>query len=138
MARVAPRVYVQSADIARLEGLVEQLPQSRRVALRLDDGARLQGIVEMRPSVQVFFDPDGREGINALLRLEAFLDDGRPHPGGIHDIWLDEIREVTRLPNPSPPEPSNRTDPPDPNAPHVGGGDGYTGGADGVASNRRA
>ena len=52
-----------------------------------------------------------------IARLEAFLDDHRPHAGGLHDLWLDEIRAVTRLPNPSPPEPSRRTHPPDPNAP---------------------
>jgi uncharacterized protein DUF3247 len=117
MARVAPRVYVHAVDVARLEHLVEQLPQSRRVDLLLEDGSRLRGIVEMRPGVQAFFDPQGREGMNALLRLEAFLDDGRGHDGGVRNLWLDEIREVTRLPNPSPPEPSTRTAPPDPNAP---------------------
>jgi hypothetical protein len=67
----------------------------------------------------VFFDPDGREGMNATLRLEAFLDDGRPHPTTLFNIWLDEIDAVTRLPNPSPPEPSLRSRPPDPNAPVV-------------------
>lgn len=119
MARVAPRVYVHAAEIGRLEQLVEQLPQSRRVQLLLEDGSLLHGIVEMRPAVQAFFDPEGREGMNALLRLEAFLDDGRPHDGGSRSLWLDEIRAVTRLPNPSPPEPSQRTAPPDPNAPTV-------------------
>jgi hypothetical protein len=122
MARVAPRVYVHADDIARLEHLIEQLPESRRVQVLLEDGTRLQGIVELRPGIQAFYDPQGREGMNALLRLEAFLDDGRTHDGGldnggVHDIWLDAIREVTRLPNPSPPQPSSRAFPPDPNAP---------------------
>lgn len=116
MARVAPRVHVQADDVARLEHLIGQLPQSRRVKLLLDDGSVVHGIVQMRPGIQAFFDPEGREGMNALLRLEAFLDDGRPHDGGIRNVWLDEIREVTRLPNPSPPEPSRRMSPPDPNA----------------------
>lgn len=116
MARVAPRIYVDSADIARLEATSLELSSSQHVELLLEDGTRLRGIVAERPGVQAFFGPDGREGMNALLRLEAFLDDGRPHPGGLHDIWLDEIQAVTRLPNPSPPEASTRHHPPDPNA----------------------
>jgi hypothetical protein len=119
MARIAPRVYVDAADMARLEALALQLPQDARVQLTLEDGRRITGMVSAMPTVQAFFDPGGREGMNALLRLEAFLDDGRPHPGGLHDFWLDEIRDVTRVANPSPPEPpvrgSNTTR--DPNAP---------------------
>jgi Protein of unknown function (DUF3247) len=117
MARVAPRVYVDAADIARLEAIGAQLSQDARVQVSLEDGSRLSGMVSAMPTVQAFFDPQGREGMNALLRLEAFLDDDRAHPGGIHDLWLDEIRAVARLPNPSPPETSRRTHPPDPNAP---------------------
>jgi hypothetical protein len=117
MARVAPRVYTRPEDLAVLEARVADLPSHRRVHLRLEDGSEVTGIVELRPAVQLFFDPEGREGINALLRLEAFLDDGRPHDGGIRNIWLDEISEITRLPNPSPPEVSSRTHPADPNAP---------------------
>jgi hypothetical protein len=117
MARVAPRVYVAADDIASLEATCLQLPSNERVQLLLDDGTRLQGVVETMPGMQAFFDPGGREGMNALLRLEGCPDDGRPHPGAIHDIWLDQIHAVTRLPNPSPPEPSTRAHPADPNAP---------------------
>ena len=117
MSRVAPRVYVEAADIARLEAVATQLSQDARVRIQMEDGRELRGMVSAMPTVQAFFDPRGREGMNALVRLEAFLDDDRPHAGGLHDLWLDEIRAVTRLPNPSPPEPSRRTHPPDPNAP---------------------
>jgi hypothetical protein len=135
MARVAPRVHTDQATIARLEAIGRELIESRHVRVRLIDDNVIDGIVEMTPSIQVFFDPDGREGMNAVLRLEAFLDDGRPHAGGIHDVWLDEIEQVTRLPNPSPPEPSRRS-PADPNAPAP---DVRQPGTDtGVASNRRA
>jgi hypothetical protein len=105
MARIAPRVHVEDAYIKRLETVALQLPQDARVQVSLDDGRRISGMVSAMPTMQAFFDPDGREGMNALVRLEAFLDDGRPHPGGLHDIWLDEIRDVMRLANPSPPEP---------------------------------
>jgi uncharacterized protein DUF3247 len=117
MARVAPRVHVSAAAIARLEALGSELLQDARVEILLDDGTILSGIVEYQPSVQMFFDPQGREGSNAQVRIERLLDDGRPHPSGVRDLWLDEIGTVTRLPNPSPPEPSQRTSPPDPNAP---------------------
>ena len=116
MSRVAPRVHVQADDVARLEAMGVQLHENERVRVELDDGRIVEGIVELTPSMLVFFDPDGREGMNATVRLAPWLDDGRPHPDGRLNIWLDEIRTVTRLPNPSPPEPSARV-PPDPNAP---------------------
>ena len=122
MARVAPRVHVDDAGIARLEAIALQLSQDDRVQVTLDDGRRMIGMVSATPTMQAFFDPQGREGMNALVRLEAFLDDGRPHPGGSRDIWLDEIRDVTRLANPSPPEPASQ-DPSNasrnPNAPTI-------------------
>ncbi len=117
MARIAPRVYVDEAGIARLEAVTLQLSQDERVQVTLEDGDRIVGTVSATPAMQAFFDPQGREGMNALVRLEAFLDDGRPHPGGSRDVWLDEIREITRLPNASPPEPANA--PGNPNAPTI-------------------
>ena len=132
MARVAPRVYLAAADIARLESIATRLPQDARVRVALEDGRQLAGMVSATPTVQAFFDPGGVEGMNALLRLDACFDDAgfdaaglddehanapRPHPAGIHDVWLDEISAVVRLPNPSPAETSARHDPPDPNAP---------------------
>ena len=124
MARVAPRVHVSAEAIARLEALGSQLLQDERVRIVLDDGTTLSGIVECQPSVQMFFDPEGREGSNAQVRIETACEEtacepGQAHPAEGRDLWLDEIREVTRLPNPSPPEPSRRTSPPDPNAPTV-------------------
>jgi hypothetical protein len=116
MSRVAPRVHVQADAIERLEAMGAQLHENERVRIELDDGRIVEGIVELTPSLLVFFDPEGREGMNATVRLQPWLDDGRAHPDGLLNIWLDEIRAVTRLPNPSPPEPSLRV-PRDPNAP---------------------
>jgi hypothetical protein len=127
MARVAPRVYLAAGDIARLESIATQLPQDACVQVSLEDGRQLAGMVSATPTVQAFFDPRGVEGMNALLRLDACFDDAgfddagmdetRLHPAGIHDVWLDEIAAIARLPNPSPPETSTRRHPPDPNAP---------------------
>lgn len=117
MTRVAPQVHIDNAEIARLEALALRLPQDQRVQLRLDDGREFTGMVSQMPTVQTFYDPNGVEGLNAIVRLECFLDDGRPHQGGEHYIWLDHIADVMPLPNTSPPEPSARFAPPDPNAP---------------------
>ena len=115
MARVAPRIHVSAADIARLEAIAAQLPQDERVRIELQDGSTCAGIVEYQPSVQMFFDPQGREGSNAMVRIELMPDASTP-AAGLRDLWLDEIAGVSRLPNPSPPEASTRTSPPDPNA----------------------
>jgi hypothetical protein len=118
MARVAPRVHVSADAIARLEEIGSQLQQDVRVQLLLDDGSTVTGIVDAQPSVQMFFDPQGREGCNALVRIER-IDDDRGQPANVIDLWLDQVSAVTRVPNPSPPQPSQRTSPPDPNAPTV-------------------
>jgi hypothetical protein len=117
MSRDAPRVHVDAAAIARLEAIAVQLPQDAQVQVRLVDGSQLRGMVSATPAVQVFYDADGREGMNAVLRIESFLDDGRAHDGGDHYLWLDQVEAVERLSNPSPPEPSLRLHPIDPNAP---------------------
>lgn len=111
MSREAPRVYVDPVAIARLEALAATLPQDSRVELRLDDGSALRGIVTMTPAMQSFFDADGCEGVNAFAKVEC--DDG-----GNAILWIDRIVRVERLPNPTPPEPSTRRHPPDPNGPH--------------------
>ena len=119
MTREAPRVHGDQAVIARMERFAQQLPQDAFVALQTDTGECLRGIVSFTPTVMSFFDADGREGLNGVVRLEAFLDDGRPHQGGLRYLWLDEVVQVERLPNPSPPEATNRTRSADPNAPTV-------------------
>ena len=119
MSRVADRVYSDAADIARLEAIALQLSQDLRVAVTLDDGTQLRGVVTATPTMQVFFDPQGREGLNALVRIEGSFDKRQLGSSGDHYVWLDRIRAVTHLPNPSPPEPSGRVNPMDPNAPTV-------------------
>ena len=110
MSRVAPRVHVEAAGIARLEALALQLPQDQRVHVLLEDGRQVSGIVCATPSVQAFFDPAGREGINAVVRIETM------GTAVAENLWLDQVVEVTRLPNPSPPQ-ASRAAPRDPNAP---------------------
>ena len=113
MTRAAPRVHANQAVIDRMEAVATQLEQDSRVALRTDRGELVQGMVSATPTVQAFFDADGREGLNGVVKIEGELD------GREHYLWLDEVAAVERLPNPSPPEPSDRHSPPDPNAPAV-------------------
>ena len=112
MSRIAGRVYSNAADLARFEAIALQLPQDARVAVALDDGSVVRGIVTATPTLQMFFDPQGEEGLNGVVRIE-----GVPAGSGDHYLWLDRIDAVEPLPNPSPPEASTRDHPRDPNAP---------------------
>ena len=112
MSRIAGRVYSNAADLARFEAIALQLPQDARVAVALDDGSVVRGIVTATPTLQMFFDPQGDEGLNGVVRIE-----GLPSGSGDHYLWLDRIHAVDPLPNPSPPQASTRSHPPDPNAP---------------------
>ncbi|MGB3462713.1 DUF3247 family protein [Rhodanobacter lindaniclasticus] len=89
MGRNTPCVFVAEDAIERIEALVHQLPANRHVVLLLSDGSSCDGVVSVRPSVQVFRDPQGREGINAEVQLQ------RPDVPAWHQrVWLDRIRRV--------------------------------------------
>ncbi|MGY0559696.1 MULTISPECIES: DUF3247 family protein [unclassified Luteimonas] len=106
MGQNAERVYTSDADIARLEALVQQLPDEARVELLLADGSSITGAVVVRPTVQTFRGPDGSEGINGRLRVDDAGDPARSHL-----IWLDVIREVRRLDPIADPMPPPRSPP---------------------------
>ncbi|MCW4454451.1 DUF3247 family protein [Flavobacterium sp. MXW15] len=93
MARYAPHVYSDQPRIAALEALIAQLPDEARVQLTLDDGTRVLGTVSVRPALQLFFDHDNRQGMNAMVRI-----DDLDQPVQQHRIWLDRISEVRSLP----------------------------------------
>ncbi|HET8818328.1 MAG TPA: DUF3247 family protein [Xanthomonadaceae bacterium] len=93
MARIADRVYTDQHDIARLEATIKALDIGDRVSLLMADDEVVQGIVAVKPSVQVFFDHAGREGLNAMVRLEDPALD-HPESAGWRDLWVDAIREV--------------------------------------------
>ncbi len=116
MTSIAPRVHTDQATIERLESLVAQLSEAERVQVTLADGTVLRGLVSAVPSIQVFYDAKGMEGSNALVRIEESRDERR-----FTEVWLDQVSDVVHLPNPTPPEPTTRLHPPDPNAPVIGG-----------------
>ncbi len=92
MGSKAPRVVTDAASIRKLEALVHELQGNSHVVLFLRDGSTCEGVITVRPSVQVFRDGEGREGINAEAQLE------RPAmPAWHRRIWLDQIVRVEHL-----------------------------------------
>lgn len=94
--RIADTVYTRQVDIDRIQALIAGLHNDDRVALALDDGRVLRGIVAMKPTIQQFFDRDGREGSNAIVRLdEPALE--APERAGWVDVFLDRVVAVRHL-----------------------------------------
>lgn len=96
MGRTANRVHTEPAEIARIEGLIAELPNGAHVALDLDDGRHVSGIVAARPIPQLFFDADGTEGTNAVVRLEDPALN-QPEQAGWQDVWVDSIVGLRRI-----------------------------------------
>lgn len=96
MGRIAERIHTDRAEIARLEALIARLPNDAHVELTLDDGGVVRGTVAARPTVQVFEDTHGNEGLNALVRIEqtAFDPAGTALP---QDVWIDRIVKLVRV-----------------------------------------
>ena len=92
MGRQAQRVYTDPASIRQLESLIDELPANGHGVLVMKDGSSCDGVVSMRPNVQVFRDPDEREGINATVHLQ------RPDVAGWSRlVWLDQVKRVEHL-----------------------------------------
>ncbi|MBA2237618.1 MAG: DUF3247 family protein [Lysobacter sp.] len=93
MTSNANRVHRDPAAIERLQSLIAALPNGARVALKLEDGSELRCRVAARPLMQVFVDPHGQEGSNAVLRVEPLTAD--PFESALpQDLWLDSIVAV--------------------------------------------
>jgi len=92
MGQVAERVYTEQRDIARIESWAGQLEDEERVEVSLADGTCIDGFVTARPTVQVFLDESGNEGMNALVRIDDAAD-----PERAHYVWLDRIVDIRRL-----------------------------------------
>ncbi|HEV7269453.1 DUF3247 family protein [Pseudoxanthomonas sp.] len=92
MAQAPQHLYTRQADIARMEALIQQLPDEATVEIQLAEGGSITGTVPARPTVQVFQDATGQEGFNAVVRI-----DDRKRPNVVHYLWLDRIATVTVL-----------------------------------------
>jgi hypothetical protein len=94
--RTAPRVYTAQVDIDRLQSLIPELPNDRRVEITLVDGRVFSGIVAARPMTMQFFDADGREGTNGVVRLEQPALE-QPEDARWVDLFLDQIEAIRPL-----------------------------------------
>ncbi|MEG3192446.1 DUF3247 family protein [Lysobacter sp. D1-1-M9] len=106
MTQDAERILTEPAEIDRLKALIAALPNGARVELQFEDGRRLRAIVSVRPTLQVFRDAAGGEGVNSLVRVEEPALEA-PESAAVHDIWLDQVRHVIQL---SPAHWSGQTD----------------------------
>lgn len=88
MTQLADRVYRDAAQIERLAALIAQLPDEGLIDLQLIDGSWRAAVVTVRPSLQTFFDPEGVEGVNAVLRIDD------PGSGRSDYLWIDEIAAI--------------------------------------------
>ncbi|NII11946.1 DUF3247 family protein [Oleiagrimonas sp. C23AA] len=92
MGRHADHVELSSAACEHIEDLTRQLPANARVTVVEKNGTIYTGTVVERPITQVFKGPDGKQGINAVLRLED------PQvPTWNRKVWLDQIDRVEKL-----------------------------------------
>ncbi|TBR12423.1 MAG: DUF3247 family protein [Lysobacter sp.] len=91
--RIADTVYTDQADIDRLQAMIAELWNDRHVALRLDDGREFAGLVAARPILQQFFNRDGGEGSNAIVRIVQPAPDA-PATAGWVDLFLDRIIDI--------------------------------------------
>jgi hypothetical protein len=92
MGRRARHVLTAAEDIARIEHLATRMPSGTRVRITLRNGDVFTGLVAEIPNVQVFEDDAGREGINAVVRLE----EPNVPPWTVY-LWLDEIDTVETI-----------------------------------------
>ncbi len=91
MGSNAQHVVTDEGDIRELEALVDELQGNSHVVLALRDGTTCEGVVTVRPSMQVFRDGEGLEGVNAEVQLE------RPGTDCHRRVWLDQIVHIEHL-----------------------------------------
>jgi Protein of unknown function (DUF3247) len=92
MGQIADRVYTSAEDTQRLGHLVDELAVNAKVSLHLGDGRTTDGVVAVTPTVQVFRDPQGQEGINGIVKL---IDPEQPEWSEL--VWLGDIERLVHL-----------------------------------------
>lgn len=92
MGRIAEKVFVEPADIERLECILSDLAVNSCVRVTTRAGDVVEGLVMVTPTVQVFRDKQGLEGINGVVKLEIM-----EHPGKVEAVWLGDIEQIVHL-----------------------------------------
>jgi hypothetical protein len=94
MAQHAERVHTRQQDIDRLSSLCNALDEEARVTVTLASGTTVSGVVLAKPGLQTFVDHEGREGMNAVLKL-----DNIGGMGVVRYFWLDDVVDVRHQPS---------------------------------------
>lgn len=92
MGQIAEKVFVERADVERLEHLVEELAVNASVRVATRQYRVVEGLVTVTPTIQVFRDNEGIEGMNGIVKLV-----NTEHPDRVEVVWLGDIREVAHL-----------------------------------------
>ena len=92
MGQIADRVYIRPEDIQRLEKWVEELAVNARVSIQLRNHGTVEGIVAVTPTVQIFRDPEGQEGVNGVVKL---IDTIESDWSAL--VWLGDIEQIRHL-----------------------------------------
>lgn len=92
MGRRADCVYTDPDDIALLKKWVAELAVNAAVRIVKQDGEAVEGIVSVTPTMQVFFDAQGQEGMNGVVRL---IDRHKSDEDKL--VWLGDIRDIEQL-----------------------------------------
>lgn len=92
MGRQAAKIYTSPQDIAMLERKATDLAMDARVRIAVQGQGVVEGVVAAAPTVQMFYDLDGNEGVNGMVKLE---DPERPQWNG--EIWLSDIVSIEHL-----------------------------------------
>jgi Protein of unknown function (DUF3247). len=87
MGQIAEKVFVEPADIERLKHLLGGLAVNACVRVTTQQGDVVEGLVAVTPTIQVFRDNEGLEGINDVVKLKS-----TEHPGNDEVVWLGDIR----------------------------------------------
>jgi hypothetical protein len=92
MTQIAKQVFVDRADIDRLDHWITELAVNARVRITTHDDEIVEGLVMVTPTVQVFRDHDDIEGINGIVKLENLERSDRDQV-----VWLGDIRKLEHL-----------------------------------------
>jgi len=92
MGQIAEKIFTERADIEQLERLMGELAVNARIRVTTWQGHVVEGLVAVTPTVQVFRDREGVEGINSIVKLE-----NAEHPEMDEAVWLGDVREIVHL-----------------------------------------
>ena len=92
MGQIAEKIFIERSDIEYLEQLVIELAVNAYVRITTRQGRVVEGLVTVTPTIQVFRNNEGAEGINGVVKLER-----SQHSERDEIVWLGDILEIVHL-----------------------------------------